>query len=87
MQANETVTYVSPGPKLLMTSEHHGVNFHSYILTAQTLTKIAQLSGDYSSKESVPLGGRERSMEVFKQKPDEILSQMTLKLLLALNLP
>lgn len=86
MQANESVTYVSPGPKLLMTSKHHGVNFHSYILTARRLTKIAQLHGDHSSKESVPPGGSERSMEVFKQKPDEILTQMTLKLFSALSL-
>lgn len=48
------------------------------------LTKIAQLSSDYSSKDSVPLGGSELSVEVFKQLTDEILAQMTFKLLLAL---
>lgn len=41
------------------------------------LTKIAQLSSDYSSKDSVPLGGSELSVEVFKQRTDEILAQMT----------
>lgn len=54
---------------------------------AQALTKTAKLSGDHSSKESRPLGGSERSVDVLNQRPDEILAQMTLKLLSALVLP
>lgn len=50
------------------------LTFHSYILMAHTLRKIAELSGHYSSKESSPLGGSELSKEVFKQRPDETLT-------------